>query len=383
MIIPHYRHNNIVNLMSSILESSGSKSLYPTLSSLPPAEIKKYKNIVLVVIDGMGQDQVASLPKESFLKRNLQGKLSSVFPPTTTAAVTTFLTGVAPQNHGLVAWYMKMKEFGNKVAIILRYVDKEERKQLPQKDLALPFSVFEQISRHSTVVFPQLFLKSYYNTLLGKKAKKYTYRAIKLTEFVNATARAVTSSSQPHYIYSYWSKYDDFCHYYGKESRRAKKHLQEIDTAIQKLATKIKDTNTLLLVTADHGHVSISRKKTIIFEKYPLFQSYLTTSKCGEARAAMLYVHPEKRKEFEQFVRKHWKKCCTLHPASELIKKNYFGLFDPHPALKRRVGDYVLLAKEGYSFREHKVSKKHPFQIGNHGGLSKEELEVPLVTVRI
>ncbi|HLC71504.1 MAG TPA: phosphodiesterase, partial [Candidatus Nanoarchaeia archaeon] len=100
MIIPHYRHNNIVNLMSSILESSGSKSLYPTLSSLPPAEIKKYKNIVLVVIDGRGQDQVASLPKESFLKRNLQGKLSSVFPPTTTAAVTTFLTGVAPQNHG-------------------------------------------------------------------------------------------------------------------------------------------------------------------------------------------------------------------------------------------------------------------------------------------
>lgn len=369
--------------MSSILQGCGSKSIYSPLSSLPPAEIKKYKNIVLVVIDGMGYDQVASLPHDSFLKKNLQGKLNSVFPPTTTAAVTTFLTGAAPQNHGLVAWYLKMKEFGNKVTIILRYVDKEERKQLPQKDLTLPSSVFEKLSRRSTLVFPQLFLKSHYNTLLGKNAEKHTYRAIKLTEFVQATARAATSSSQPRYIYSYWSKYDDFCHNYGKESDKAKKHLAEIDAALQRLAEKIEGTNTLLLVTADHGHTSISKKNTIIFEKYPEFQSYLTASPCGEARAAMLYIHPEKRKEFEQFVHKHWKKCCTMHQASELIEKNYFGLFKPHRALKERVGDYILLAKEGYAFREHKITKKNPFQIGNHGGLSKEELEVPLVMVNI
>lgn len=380
MIIPNYMKNNIVNLLSSILQSGGSKSLYPALSTLPPAEIKKYNNIVLLVIDGLGYDQVRSLPHNSFLKQHLAGKMSSVFPPTTTSAITTFLTGVAPQNHGLVAWYMKMKEFNDKVVIILPYVEKETRKVLSPKDLALPPSIFEKISRRSKVVFPQIFLKSHYNTLLGRNAEKYTYRAVKLNEFVNATARAVVSSySQPQYIYSYWPKYDDFCHYYGKESSKARKHLSEIDTALRKLATKIKSTNTLLLVTADHGHASIPRKNTIIFEKYPEFQSYLTASKCGEARAVMLYVHPEKQKEFERFVREHWQNCCTLHQASELIKKNYFGLFNPHPALEERIGDYILLAKEGYAFREHKISKKHPFQIGNHGGLSQEELEVPLV----
>ncbi len=368
MVTPDYTRNNIVNLMSSILQSGGSKSIYPALSSVPPSMLRKYKNIVLVVIDGLGYDQVRSLPNNSFLKQHLAGKLSSVFPPTTTAAVTTFLTGVAPQNHGLVAWYMKMKEFDNKVVIILPYISKEERKRLPPKDLALPSAVFEKISRCSKVVFPQKFLQSHYNTLLGKNADKYLYRAAKLNEWGNATVRAVTSSgSQPQYIYSYWPKYDDLCHYYGKESSKARNHLLEIDAAIQKLIGKIKGTNTLLLITADHGHTSISRKNTVIFEKYPEFQSYLTSSKCGEARAVMLYVHPEKHKEFKQFVRKHWKNCCTLHPAADLIKKNYFGLFAAHPSLQGRVGDYILLAKKGYAFREHAISKKHPFQIGHHG----------------
>ena len=69
MIIPNYHHNNIVNLMSSILQGCGSKSPYSVLSSLPPQTLKKYKNIVLLVIDGLGYDQVHSLPKDSFLKK--------------------------------------------------------------------------------------------------------------------------------------------------------------------------------------------------------------------------------------------------------------------------------------------------------------------------
>ena len=245
-----------------------------------------------------------------------------------------------------------------------------------------PPSLFEKISRGSKVVFPKKFLKSHYNRLLGKKAEKYTYRAVKLTELVKATARAVHFSSKPHYIYSYWPKYDHICHHHGKESRQAKKHLAEIDAAIRRLAEEIKGTDTLLLVTADHGHTSITRKNTVVFDKYPEFQSYLTASKCGEARAVMLYVHREKRKEFKHFVLQRWKKECILIPSSELIKKKYFGLFKPHPALIERAGDYVLLAKEGYAFREHKVSKKRPFHIGNHGGLSRKELNVPLVMVR-
>ncbi len=382
MIIPNYKKNNIVNLMSSILQGCGSKSRYPALSSFPPKTLQKYKNIVLVVIDGLGYDQVVSLPKNSFLRKNLHGKLNSVFPPTTTSAVTTFLAGVAPQNHGLVAWYMRMKEFGNKEVIILPYVDKEKGKLLPQKDLALPPSLFETIRHRSCLVILRKSLRSHYNTLLGRKVEKCTYRAVNPGEWINATARAVTSSRQKQYIYSYWPKYDKLCHYYGKESRKSQKHLREINGALEKLVMKIKDTNTLLIITADHGHVSISKKNTIIFVHYPTFQSCLAASMCGEARAAMLYVHPQKKKEFEQFVRKKWKKYCTLHPSSELIKKNYFGLFTAHPALQERVGDYILLAKEGYVFREHKVSKKHPFMVGNHGGLSKEEMEVPLVMIQ-
>ncbi|HPY96654.1 MAG TPA: hypothetical protein PL063_05535, partial [Candidatus Cloacimonadota bacterium] len=104
---PDYQ-NSIVNLMSSILGAFDCQNNYQPLNDLK-VDIKKYKNIVCIVIDALGHSFL-SKQQDSFLYQKMVGKLSSVFPTTTSSAVTSFLTAQAPLQHAMTGWYMYFKE---------------------------------------------------------------------------------------------------------------------------------------------------------------------------------------------------------------------------------------------------------------------------------
>ena len=65
----------------------------------------------------------------------------------------------------------------------------------------------------------------------------------------------------------------------------------------------------------------------------------------------------------------------------ELLRLGVFGPGRQHPALAARLGDYVLIARDGYAFAHTPAGAKSDFNIGNHGGMSKAEVQVPLYVV--
>jgi hypothetical protein len=98
--------------MSSIIQARGGESLYPGLSALRPAEIGAATNIVLLIIDGLGDSWLTREAPDGVLCRHRQGAITSVFPATTAAAITTFLTGDSPLQHGLTGWHTWLGELG-------------------------------------------------------------------------------------------------------------------------------------------------------------------------------------------------------------------------------------------------------------------------------
>ena len=67
--------------------------------------------------------------------------------------------------------------------------------------------------------------------------------------------------------------------------------------------------------------------------------------------------------------------------SASMIEDGWFGLGEPHPYLRERVGDYALVMRADYAIRD-RVGEEKPFRhIGVHGGVSREEMEVPLVVV--
>ena len=57
-------------------------------------------------------------------------------------------------------------------------------------------------------------------------------------------------------------------------------------------------------------------------------------------------------------------------------------MYKPNPKLKDRIGDYVLIMKEGHIIKDSLMGRKESYHIGNHGGVSKEEMFVPLIVVK-
>ncbi|MFH1657513.1 MAG: alkaline phosphatase family protein [bacterium] len=379
MELPNYKNGSIVNLMSSIGEALGTKCIYDELSLLRSKDLKDSKNIVLIVLDGLGYEYLKD--KNSILNKGLKGKITSVFPPTTASAITTFVTGLAPQQHAFTGWFMHLKELGT-VATTLLFNPRIGGQPFTTQDVEfkdiLNLECFsERIEASSYLVTPEEIMGSDFTKANSKKSEILGYQ--NLDGFFSQIKKATNSHDERKYIFAYWPEFDSLSHEYGINSEEVKKHFWEIDKKISLFIDDIKGTKSTLIITADHGLIDTTKERTIELEDHPKLKECLTLPFCGEARLVYCYVHPSKAKQFEAYVKNNLNKFCNMRKSEELINNNYFGLFEPNPKLIDRVGDYALIMKENYVFTDKILNKREPFHIGNHGGVSKEEVFIPLV----
>ncbi len=378
MELPDYK-NSIVNLMSSISQALGDESRYSELSILRSDALSGKKNIILMVLDGLGYEYFKR--NSSLLKGNLRGRMTSVFPPTTAAAITTFLTGVAPQQHAFTGWYVHLKEVGA-VATILPFMARIgggpfTTHGVKVREILTVGSLSERIKASCYVVQPNKILHSSFSAACTKHSQRSGYA--NFGGFLRQVKRIIRSHPRRKYIYAYWPEFDTICHKYGVASNKARKHFQEMEKGIAALAFSLRKTNTILIVTADHGLIDTPREKVLRLEDHPRLKDCLTLPFCGDARTIYCYVHPAKVKPFESYVKKKLSKFCWLYKSQELIDHDFYGLFPPNPKLIERIGDYVLIMKENYVFKDSLSGQKKRYHVGNHGGVSKEEMYVPLL----
>ncbi|HEY4495560.1 MAG: hypothetical protein A2750_02980 [Candidatus Yanofskybacteria bacterium RIFCSPHIGHO2_01_FULL_45_42] len=383
MYKPNYQNGSIVNLMSSIKEVLGGKSRYKPLDIFDFSNISK-KNIVLIVIDGLGYNYLTKYGKDSFLYKNLKGKMTSVFPATTASAMTTFSTGLAPQQHALTGWFMYLKEIGA-VSVILPFTSragdlKLTKGKIKYKDIYNEKSFFEDLKTASTSIKHKAYIDSEYSRLVDKGAKKLPFS--NLNGFFRQINKALNTTDNKKYILAYWAKLDSLCHEKGADSQEAKGHFNELDKKVKSLADSLKNKNTAIIISADHGLIDTKEKNKIIeLKNHPRFVETLAMPLSGEPRVVYCYVKPQKVKEFENYVKTEFKNACEIYKSDDLVKNNYFGLFEPNKKLKDRIGDYVLIMKENYIMKDLVLGEDQSIFIGNHGGVSEEEMFVPLIVV--
>lgn len=383
MYKPNYQNGSIVNLMSSIKRVLGGKSKYKPLEFFDFSNISK-KNIVLIIIDGLGYNYLTKYGKDSFLYKNLKGKMTSVFPATTASAMTTFSTGLAPQQHALTGWFMYLKEIGA-VSVILPFTSragdlKLTKGKIKYKDIYNEKSFFEDLKVNSISIKHKAYIDSEYSRLVDKGAKKFPFS--NLNGFFRQINKSLNTDNNKKYILAYWAKLDSLCHEKGTDSKEAKKHLDELDKKVKFLAKSLKNKNTVIIISADHGLIDTKEKNKIIeLKNHPRFVETLAMPLSGEPRVVYCYVKPLKIKEFKNYVKTEFKNACEIYKSDDLVKSNYFGLFEPNERLKDRIGDYVLIMKENYIMKDLVLGEDQNIFIGNHGGVSEEEMFVPLIVI--
>ena len=383
MILPDFKKGSLVNLMSSVLGGYGISNGYDPLSVLKTEEVAASKNVVLIVLDGLGYNYLISHAKGTIFQKYLRGKITSVFPSITATAITTFLTGVAPGEHGITAWFMYLKELGMVARILpftsrFGHLDLKTAKVDP-RTIFDHLPIFEKLKVKSYAVNHRDLAKSQYNVANNSGARINDYRT--LVEFFGKIERIIKATPGKKYISAYWGKFDELCHKNGVKSKAVKKHFKELASGFEALVSSLAGTNSLLIVTADHGLMNVKKSERVNLKDHPELSEVLAVPLCGEPRIAYCYVRPGKTKQFEEYVKKNLGKYCTMKKSEELVKMGWFGFGKAHPRLLERIGDYTLIMKENYIILDRMLGEKEVTHIGFHGGISSDEMLVPLVVI--
>ena len=380
---PDYQGNGIVNLMASIVAGCGGASTgYPTLRAIAPERIERARNVVLLVIDGLGYHYLISKHRGSRLAEHAVDAMTSVFPATTATAVTTFLTGVAPQQHAVTGWFTYFREL-DAVLAILPYRTRHGGATLDDSAASVaallkPTPIFDRVPAAAChTVVPQQIAFSPFNAAHTGRASVKPFGSLAQL-FSNVTA-AIGESDEKKYIYAYWPGLDSVGHTLGMESRAAQRHFHEIDREFSRFVRAIRGTDTLVIATADHGQMDGGPSYHFLLNDHPDIADTLTLPLCGESRLAYCYVRPGKEHEFEHAVKHDLGDAVTVCRSQDLLEKGYFGSGEAHPHLADRIGDYVLMMNGRYSIRDRLPGEEAVQHIGNHGGTSEAEMLVPLI----
>ncbi len=381
MPLPDYQGHSIVNLMASLQAGLGGAAHdYASLTRLPPERVADHRQVLLLVIDGLGLNYLRAHPQAACLNAHLDGGITSVFPPTTASAITTFLTGEAPQQHALTGWHMYFRELGSVLAVLpgrARYggVGFSEA-GIDVRRLLGPRPFADRIGVPAYAISPAFIADSDFNRAHLGAARMMAYRD--LSEMARLCGELLCAPG-PKYVYAYWPELDSLGHRVGIWSESARNHLLELDRAFEQLLETIRGTDTLVVVCADHGQVEPPAGQRIDLGDHPVMRDCLVLPLCGEPRAAYCYLRPGREAEFDDYVRQALAGMADCLAGSEVIASGWFGQGPPHPQLASRVGDRVLVMRDGYLLKDWLPQERRYELIGVHGGLSQDELWVPLI----
>jgi predicted AlkP superfamily pyrophosphatase or phosphodiesterase len=202
----------------------------------------------------------------------------------------------------------------------------------------------------------------------------------------------LSEAKPPAYFFFYFDRIDAICHEYGPESAQTTAEILVFLMTMEHIFLKALTGNhkrILFLLTADHGQVEVDPKTTIYLNRDPAFagieNSLKTNSKgefivpAGSARDFFLYIKPEALDETKAFLASRLAGRAEVRKVSELVQAGYFGPVIS-PQFRARAGDLVILPYRGESvwwFEQDKFEQKFR---GHHGGLTKQELEIPLIS---
>ena len=378
--------------------------------SVLPDPSRHYDTVILFFIDAFGwrffQQHSSSYPfLQHFTQSGVVSRLTSQFPSTTAAHVTTIHTGLAPAQSGVYEWHQYEPLLNNLIAPLMFNIAGESTRDtlsstgLDVSEIFPAHTIYERLSAcgvKSSVFQSEAFARSVPSRHLLTGAETVPFKTF--PEALVQLAKRLKAQEAPSYYLLYLSTIDSLCHTYGPDSPEVE---AEIDTFLVSMERLLLDRlagkypRALLMLTADHGMTAINPATTVYLNQHdslrrlrPLLSTNLHGEPlvpAGSARDLFLHVKPAALDDAEDLLRRALSSHAMIVRTSELIKDGFFG-----PANERisqsfleRVGNLVLLPYKGESVYWHERGRFEQRFFGHHGGLTRDEMEIPLLTATL
>jgi hypothetical protein len=339
--------------------------------------VSEAENVVLVIVDGLGDNYLRAHGALGAIARHRRGAISAVFPSTTASAITTSYTGATPLEHGLTGWYTY---FGAPacVAAPLPFERRGDKKPLglaPGR-VFREGSLFDSLACRPIVVTYRPIIDSSYNRHHCGRAERRAYD--NLEGFVEQVVAAAKSGGGKKFIYAYWPEYDSLAHRHGVASAEVLAQFRAVDAAFDELLERLAGTDTLVVLTADHGFMDSPPEESL--ELPAALAPLLRFPLCGERRVAFCHVHDPKL--FIEKAGETLGERAEVRASQELADEGWFGRGRAHPDFAERIGDVALIMQGRATVKDWVAGESRHLHIGNHGGASPDEMLIPLVVAK-
>ena len=377
MVRPDYAGGGFVNLVASLVEACGGTPRHPPLVCLPVEELRAARNVVFLIVDGLGDNYLQASGAGGQIARRRRSAISAVFPSTTASAITTSFTGATPLEHGLTGWFTYFSAAAC-VGAPLPFQRRGEKASLgvAAERIFVERSLFDTLAVRGIVVSYRPIIDSLYNRHHCGGAERRAYDD--LAGFLDETVNAVKSGAQRKLVYAYWPQFDALAHRHGVASAEVGAHFAQLDAMFGELLARLRGTDTLVLLTADHGFIDSPADDSV--ELPPALAALLRFPLCGERRVAFCHVHEEEN--FLRRAREILGDRAQVRPSRELADEGWFGAGHAHAQFAERIGDVALVMKGRGTVKDWVSGEPRHLHIGNHGGMSEDEMRIPLVMAK-
>lgn len=361
LVWPDYK-NCIANLPNSILRKFGVTPVGDTLPLLDRYLDKDYRNIVVILLDGMGKAILERHLKENgAFRSHLAGIYQSVFLSTTVAATTSVMSGLQPCEHSWLGWECYYPQVDQNVTVFFSTVQGTD---IQAADYNVPRTITPYVS-----ILDRLNSAGIRATMLSPFTEPYPPD----TEALCDAIRDLCRKPGKQYIYAYWNQPDGLLHRFGCASDPVHEALAEMEEVIRKLADELEDT--LIVVTADHGHIDTNH---VMLQEYPALLDCLVRLPSLEPRVLNLFVKDGKKAFFEKEFNRLFGDQFLLLPMEEVLERKLLGTGNPHKQFRGMLGDYLALALSNMTIYFKNEPPEHRW-VSTHGSVTADEMLIPLI----
>ncbi len=361
-VLPQYAKGCLSGIVPVLCAPGGPRSV----PSWMPSLIQGADRIVLLLLDGLGwnqlQEHASSMPT---LSGFVGSHITTVAPSTTATALTSLVTGLSPGEHGLIGYRIDM---GDTVMNVLRWGDEhgDLRRRYPP-EIVQPCPPFLG-SRVPVLSKGELEGSGFTNAHLSG-VKPMGWRAPSSIPILVRDALAAGEE----FVYAYYDGIDKIAHergfgdYYDAELRAA-------DALVANILSVL-PSDTVLVVTADHGQVHVG-DNTIIPPRDILD---LVDHQSGEGRFRWMHAKRGRASALVDACQRY-SDVAWVVTKDQVLDEQWFG---PRVSdeVKRRMGDLALVAHAPVSFDEPLDGGAFDL-VCRHGSLTADEMLVPLLATK-
>src|SRR5699024_248487 len=374
------KHRNLTHVFPSLAASLGAN--FQNTLRLPEA-----RSAILLLIDGLGLEQLEQYAAHApFLRGKMkqqttsQTEMSSVYPSTTAAGLSSLGTGLGPGEHGLIGYDVYDPQ---RQVVINQLGGWDERTDpvawQPQPTVFDVLNAQREAGDH-TIEPITVSLPAFEESALTRAAlrgPRFVGQGDLTKRFQQAAYEAQRAGAL---IYLYVNELDKTGHATGPGSAQWLEVLEELDSNMRRLSRKL-SPDVLAAVTGDHGMIEVKQEDRIDFSVHGELIEHIAHS-AGEPRMVQLHyatnTTPDQRAATKHAWHQHFGDRAWIATRDEAVAAGWFGNVADH--VRPRIGDLIITGHEPIALYDGRRAAPHSFDmVGHHGAPTPAEVRVPWV----